>query len=162
MNDNMLLIRQHVQVTDYQLVDSLVLSLIGMDNDQGQDGYLSYSITEGNTDYFKLVQISNTLVHLVISHSPLVPGNYLVQVTVTDGGSPARSDVAMVTASVIASSQIQCNESLFGKRYYSCNFLIDNLLFTFFSCIFLFYYSLCYRFPISHRDHSSSTPTYTL
>ena len=85
------------------------------DEDEGSDGTLSFSITQGNTDYFQVQQISNSEAHLETKHSPVEPSEYLVEVTVSDQGTPSMSDTAMIVVTAIASSAIQCNQSIFGK-----------------------------------------------
>ena len=110
-----LYIRHSGMVSDYEPVNNLILVLMATDNDEGPDGTLSFSITKGNTDYFQLRQISNSVAHLETKHSPIEPNEYIVEVTVRDHGTPSKSDTAIVVITSIASNEIQCNQSIFGK-----------------------------------------------
>ncbi|XP_019851134.1 PREDICTED: uncharacterized protein LOC109581456 [Amphimedon queenslandica] len=101
-------------ISDYEPVGSLVKVLMATDNDEGPDGTLSFSLTQGSTDYFRVQQISNSEAHLETKHSPIEPSEYLVEVTVSDHGTPSMSDTATIIITAIASSEIQCNQSIFG------------------------------------------------
>jgi hypothetical protein len=103
-----------VPISDYMPVNSTVAELMASDKDGGPDGVLSYAITEGNSDYFKVQQISNGQANVLIKHSPILPNDYVVQVTVSDQGRSPRSDIAMLMIKVLASTEINCNESLYG------------------------------------------------
>lgn len=105
-----------VSVSDYEPVNSLIALLTAMDKDGGKDGQLSYAITSGNTEYFKLDKVSNNQVRVVIKHSPIEPNEYMIKVKVTDNGNPSKSDTATVIVTVIASGEINCNETIFGKK----------------------------------------------
>ena len=102
-------------ISDYEPVGSLVKVLMATDGDEGADGTLSFSITQGNTDYFRVHQISNSEAHLETKHSPIEPNEYLVEVTASDHGTPSMSDTAVIVVTATASSEIQCNQSIFGK-----------------------------------------------
>ena len=110
-----LYIRHSGMVSDYEPVNNLILVLMATDNDEGPDGTLSFGITKGNTDYFQLRQISNSVAHLETKHSPIEPNEYIVEVTVRDHGTPSKSDTAIVVITSITSNEIQCNQSIFGK-----------------------------------------------
>ena len=103
-------------MSDYKPNGSLVVLLSATDNDKGDDGELSYIISEGNTEYFTLDKISNNQVKVIIKHSPIQPDKYLIVVTVSDNGKSPKSDTATVIVTVIASGEINCTEALYGKH----------------------------------------------
>ena len=97
-------------------VGKLIYELEATDADTGPAGQLHYSIASGNTaGNFQLNQTSNNRVDILSKSAGLLPGNYPLQVTVTDSQYPYKSDTVLVII-VVSKGTIDCSNDLFGKK----------------------------------------------
>ena len=106
-------------ITDVAPPDTKVAQLLVSDGDDGQDGSLSCSIVKGNVQQFFAVHMtqlstSMTTCTVVVNISPLQPGSHILTVIVKDGGSPPKSDEAVVNVTVLATTNVKCDAEELG------------------------------------------------
>ena len=83
------------------------------DQDEGADGQIDYTITDGNDDMF--FGISGLgFGEVIVQRSPILPHTYTLTITAADRGTPSLSTNATLIVHVTATTDVDCTLNEFG------------------------------------------------
>ena len=91
---------------------SLVTTEKATDQDLGPAGEISYSISHGNKNQFFLIDEAGDV---RVATSPLLPKVYSLTIVATDHGSPPLSVSGVLTVTVTAVGEVDCQTQAYGE-----------------------------------------------
>ena len=91
---------------------SLVTPEKATDQDLGPAGEISYSISHGNKNQFFLIDEAGDV---RVATSPLLPEVYSLTIVAADHGSPPLSVSGVLTVTVTAVGEVDCQTQAYGE-----------------------------------------------